>query len=199
MHGATCTESGSVDQHGKPLWPAVEVWRYACACVAGYEGEECEHDTGEPPPPPIDAPCTQCLRHGDPIHAKKGLTLAAAAAVPTIPEPHASSQAQQTHHPIIYISSSATDDGPVDLCGGRSSAPRRVRVRAVPAPRRHLRAAPAGWLPLRVCDGLHGRALRNRHRRGDMPVAQEQAGAAAAAAAPPLLLRAATSRLTQPW
>jgi hypothetical protein len=101
----------------------VEVWRYACACVAGYEGEECEHDTGEQPPP-IDAPCTQCLRHGGPIHAQKGLTLAAAAAVPTIPEPHASSQAQQTQHPIIYISSSATDDGPVDLCGGRTSVPR---------------------------------------------------------------------------
>jgi hypothetical protein len=30
-----------------------------------------------PPPRPIDAPCTQGLRHGDPIHAKKGLTLAA--------------------------------------------------------------------------------------------------------------------------
>eukprot|EP01047_Picozoa_sp_COSAG01_P012039 COSAG01_NODE_535_length_15804_cov_33.841452_4_plen_555_part_00 len=26
-------------------------------------------------PIPIDAPCTQCLRHGDPIHASKGLTL----------------------------------------------------------------------------------------------------------------------------
>jgi hypothetical protein len=25
---------------------------------------------------PIDAPCTQCLRHGDPIHAMKGLTAA---------------------------------------------------------------------------------------------------------------------------
>jgi hypothetical protein len=23
---------------------------------------------------PIDAPCTRCLRHGDPIHARKGLT-----------------------------------------------------------------------------------------------------------------------------
>jgi hypothetical protein len=33
--------------------------------------------TSLPPPPgaawpPIDAPCTQCLRHGDPIHASKG-------------------------------------------------------------------------------------------------------------------------------
>jgi hypothetical protein len=28
---------------------------------------------------PIDAPCTQRLRHGDPIHARKGLTLTAAA------------------------------------------------------------------------------------------------------------------------
>jgi hypothetical protein len=37
---------------------------------------------GRAPPPPIDAPCTQCLRHGDPIHARKGLTAAAAAAVP---------------------------------------------------------------------------------------------------------------------
>jgi hypothetical protein len=27
-----------------------------------------------PPSPPIDAPCTRCLRHGDPIHARKGLT-----------------------------------------------------------------------------------------------------------------------------
>jgi hypothetical protein len=27
-------------------------------------------------PPPIDAPCTQCLRHGGPIHARKGLTAA---------------------------------------------------------------------------------------------------------------------------
>jgi hypothetical protein len=25
--------------------------------------------------PPIGAPCTQCLRHGDPMHARKGLTL----------------------------------------------------------------------------------------------------------------------------
>jgi hypothetical protein len=29
---------------------------------------------------PIDAPCTQRLRHGDPMHARKGLTAAAAAA-----------------------------------------------------------------------------------------------------------------------
>jgi hypothetical protein len=34
-----------------------------------------------PPPPPIDAPCTECLRHGDPIQASKGLTAAAAAIV----------------------------------------------------------------------------------------------------------------------
>eukprot|EP01047_Picozoa_sp_COSAG01_P033059 COSAG01_NODE_2417_length_7736_cov_7.862511_3_plen_196_part_00 len=33
-----------------------------------------------PPPPPIDAPCTQCLRHGDPMHAHERLTVAAAAA-----------------------------------------------------------------------------------------------------------------------
>jgi hypothetical protein len=29
------------------------------------------------PPPPIGAPCTQCLRHGDLIHARKSLTGAA--------------------------------------------------------------------------------------------------------------------------
>jgi hypothetical protein len=34
-----------------------------------------------PLPPPIDAPCTQCLRHGDPIHAQERLTLAAATTV----------------------------------------------------------------------------------------------------------------------
>jgi hypothetical protein len=27
-----------------------------------------------PPPPPIDAPCTQCLRHGDLMHAQERLT-----------------------------------------------------------------------------------------------------------------------------
>jgi hypothetical protein len=32
------------------------------------------------PPPPIDAPCTHCLRHGDPMHAQERLTAAAAAA-----------------------------------------------------------------------------------------------------------------------
>jgi hypothetical protein len=32
-----------------------------------------------PPPPPIGAPCTQCLRHSDPIHARNALTAAAAA------------------------------------------------------------------------------------------------------------------------
>jgi hypothetical protein len=35
---------------------------------------------GTPPPPPIDAPCPQCLRHGDPMHAKERLTASAAAA-----------------------------------------------------------------------------------------------------------------------
>ena len=33
-----------------------------------------------PSSPPIDAPCTQCLRHGDPIRARKGLTNAVAVA-----------------------------------------------------------------------------------------------------------------------
>jgi hypothetical protein len=33
-------------------------------------------------PAPIDAPCTRCLRHGDPIHARKGLTSAAPARAP---------------------------------------------------------------------------------------------------------------------
>jgi hypothetical protein len=28
-------------------------------------------------PPPIDAPCTQCLRHGDPMHAQERLTASA--------------------------------------------------------------------------------------------------------------------------
>jgi hypothetical protein len=38
-----------------------------------------------PPPPPIDAPCPQCLRHGDPMHARKQrLTAAAAAAAAAI-------------------------------------------------------------------------------------------------------------------
>eukprot|EP01047_Picozoa_sp_COSAG01_P001108 COSAG01_NODE_23_length_37704_cov_30.005877_48_plen_106_part_00 len=34
--------------------------------------------TATPPPtrPPIDAPCTHCLRHGDPMHAQKRLTSA---------------------------------------------------------------------------------------------------------------------------
>jgi hypothetical protein len=31
------------------------------------------------PPPPIDAPCTQCLGHGDPMHAQERLTAAATA------------------------------------------------------------------------------------------------------------------------
>jgi hypothetical protein len=31
-----------------------------------------------PPPPPIDAPCTHCLRHGDPMHAQERLTADAA-------------------------------------------------------------------------------------------------------------------------
>jgi hypothetical protein len=36
--------------------------------------------TPPPPlPPPIGAPCTQCLRHGDPLHAKERLTAATAA------------------------------------------------------------------------------------------------------------------------
>eukprot|EP01047_Picozoa_sp_COSAG01_P069257 COSAG01_NODE_10197_length_2223_cov_3.476930_2_plen_234_part_00 len=35
--------------------------------------------------PPIGAPCTQCLRHGDLIHARKALTAAAAAAQRTQP------------------------------------------------------------------------------------------------------------------
>jgi hypothetical protein len=34
-----------------------------------------------PPPPPIDAPCTQYLRHGDPMHARERLTAAAASPV----------------------------------------------------------------------------------------------------------------------
>jgi hypothetical protein len=35
----------------------------------------------QPPPPPIDAPCTQYLRHGDPMHARERLTAAAASPV----------------------------------------------------------------------------------------------------------------------
>jgi hypothetical protein len=45
-------------------------------------------------PPPIDAPCTQRLRHGDPIHASKALTAAAASASPaSSPRPAAAAAA----------------------------------------------------------------------------------------------------------
>jgi hypothetical protein len=35
------------------------------------------HAPPPPPRPPIDAPCTQCFRHGDPMHAQERLTAAA--------------------------------------------------------------------------------------------------------------------------
>jgi hypothetical protein len=39
--------------------------------------------------PPIDAPCTQCLRHGDPMHAQIGRVLAdRQASVPCLPLGH---------------------------------------------------------------------------------------------------------------
>jgi hypothetical protein len=53
---------------------------FTCTCVPLTAGAAAV-PLGGLAPPPIDAPCTQCLRHGDPIHARKGLTAAAAAAV----------------------------------------------------------------------------------------------------------------------
>jgi hypothetical protein len=68
-------------------------WR-ACSCAssarslasrstaAPRSGELCSRACTPPPPPPsppIDAPCTQCLRHGDPMHASKQRLTAAGA------------------------------------------------------------------------------------------------------------------------
>jgi hypothetical protein len=55
-------------------------------------------------PPPVDTPCTQRLRHGDPIHARKGLTaaaVAAAAAVWPICAPAAASPPSGRHRGLV--------------------------------------------------------------------------------------------------
>jgi hypothetical protein len=52
-----------------PIWAAAAAAAAAAATPAGCGG-------GPPPLTPIDAPCTQCLRHGDPMHAQERLTAA---------------------------------------------------------------------------------------------------------------------------
>jgi hypothetical protein len=52
------------------------------------------------PAPPIDAPCTQCLRHGDLIHARKALTAAAALAAAAAAAPGAAASSSPPAIPL---------------------------------------------------------------------------------------------------
>jgi hypothetical protein len=73
--------------------------------------------------PPIDAPCTQCLRHGDPIHAHERRTSFSAAApgteYHTLPSPQCT--ARQEEHRLSDIPSSQAQARPGRL-RGRSGA-----------------------------------------------------------------------------
>jgi hypothetical protein len=59
-----------------------------------------------PPPLPIGAPCTHCLRHGDPMHAQERLTAAATAAAATVPRP-------PNHHQVFGLEIAVHDPMPV--------------------------------------------------------------------------------------
>jgi hypothetical protein len=45
-------------------------WR-RCTPPGVLRPTPCSTPGAWPPPPPIDAPCTQCLRHGDPMHGQE--------------------------------------------------------------------------------------------------------------------------------
>jgi hypothetical protein len=80
--------------HGPPQWAS---WPNLRPSVPA----PCGPSPPPPPPSPIDAPCPHCLRHGDLIHARKGLTAAA-----VVPRHQRAGQlrqpAVQHRHPVVH-------------------------------------------------------------------------------------------------
>jgi hypothetical protein len=77
LHRRAPASAATAPAVGHDSVPAAAVTQCCCQASARADVAAAAAAATAAAPPPIDAPCTQCLRHGDLIHARKALTAAA--------------------------------------------------------------------------------------------------------------------------